>query len=175
MINARISDHLLKPTSARSYKNYSPRFFTADLVNNSRQLVSIFSVMVSTPNSTSLATFFNLAVTLMPLSEREVRNRPYSFVLSGIKELMKARDRLHKTLVWIKEWPLGDIWLLSLFSFTLTSFVFHYNFARLFEVTWPVPPPPQLWITLHFRITNTNLRVLNLSVIVFSLMLEMSN
>ena len=111
VINYSISDHLPvflelkvkepKPSphyiTARSYKNYEPGAFTADLANQSDQLLSIFSCGdVDTKLNTLNDVVGSTLALHAPVRTTRIRHRPCPFVSRGIKQLMKTRDLLHR-------------------------------------------------------------------------------
>ena len=111
VINYSISDHLPifvelkvkapKPSphyiTARSYKNYEPSAFTADLANQSDQLLSIFSCGDVDTKLNILNDVVGSTLDLhAPVRTTMIRHRPCPFVSRGIKQLMKTRDLLHR-------------------------------------------------------------------------------
>ena len=111
VINYSISDHLPvfvglkvkapKPLphyiTARSYKNYEPGAFTADLANQSDQLLSIFSCGDVDTKLNTLNDVVGSTLDLhAPVRTTRIRHRPCPFVSRGIKQLMKTRDLLHR-------------------------------------------------------------------------------
>ena len=104
MINYFISDHLPvfvelkvkapKPSphyiTARSYKNYEPGAFTADLANQSDQLLSIFSCGDVDTKLNTLNDVVGSTLDLhAPVRTTRIRHRPCPFVSRGIKQLIK--------------------------------------------------------------------------------------
>lgn len=105
-----ISDHLpvfivvkLKITKAppcyitvRSYKNYVPSLFTADLASNSDRLLTIFS---EDDVNAKLRTFNDVLQSTLdahaPVRTIKIRSRPCPYVTLEMKELMRSKDRLH--------------------------------------------------------------------------------
>ena len=83
--------------TARSYKNYEPSAFTADLANQSDQLLSIFSCgdVDTKPNILNDVVGSTLDLHA-PVRTTRIRHRPCPFVSRGIKQLMKTRDLLHR-------------------------------------------------------------------------------
>ena len=124
VINYSISDHLPvfvglkvkapKPSphyiTAHSYKNYEPGAFTADLANQSDQLLFIFSCGDVDTKLKSLNDVVGSMLDLhTPVRTTRIRHRPCPFVSRGIKQLMKTRDLLHRNFFqsrdpsdWIK-------------------------------------------------------------------------
>ena len=111
VINYSISDHLPvfvglkvkapKPSphyiTARSYKNYEPGAFTADLADQSDQLLSIFSCGEVDTKLKSLNDVVGSTWALhAPVRTTRIRHRPCPFVSRGITQLMKTRDLLHR-------------------------------------------------------------------------------
>ena len=111
VINYSISDHLPifvelkvkapKPSphyiTARSYKNYEPSALTADLANQSDQLLSIFSCGNVDTKLNTLNDVVGSTLDLhAPVRTTRIRHRPSPFVSRGIKQLMKTRDLLHR-------------------------------------------------------------------------------
>ena len=111
VINYSISDHLPvfvelkvkapKPSphyiTARSYKNYEPGAFTADLANQSDQLLSIFSCCDVDTKLNTLNDVVGSTLDLhAPVRTTRIRHRPCPFVSRGIKQLMNTRDLLHR-------------------------------------------------------------------------------
>ncbi len=110
VLNCTISDHLLvyvtlklKPTkpaptyiTVRSYRNYDPELFAADLASKSERLLSVFSV---NDINEKLKIFDEVLQTTLdshaPIKTLKVSGRPCPFVTPEIKELMSKRDRLH--------------------------------------------------------------------------------
>ena len=112
VINTSISDHFpvymvlntklpKQPPSyitVRSYKNYDPTLFTADLVSKYDTLLqSIFTVnevnlKLSKFNEALLSTLQIHA----PVKTIRVRNRPVPYVTQSIKDLITHRDQLHQ-------------------------------------------------------------------------------
>lgn len=83
--------------TARSYKNYEPGVFTADLANQSDQLLSIFSCGDVDTKLNTLNDVVGSTLNLhAPVRTTRIRHRPCPFVLRGIKQLMKTRDLLHR-------------------------------------------------------------------------------
>ncbi|CAB3993932.1 Hypothetical predicted protein [Paramuricea clavata] len=106
-----ISDHLLvyaelkikspkQPSqyiTARSFKNYVPNYFAADLADKSDCLLSIFDG----DDVNAKLNIFNHAIqsTLdvhAPIKTIKIRNRPCPFITQDLRNLMKERDRLHQ-------------------------------------------------------------------------------
>lgn len=106
-----ISDHLLvyaelkikspkqplQYITARSFKNYVPNHFAADLADKSDCLVSIFdgddvNVKLNILNSAIQSTLDAHA----PIKTIKIRNRPCPFITQDLRNLMKERDRLHQ-------------------------------------------------------------------------------
>ena len=111
VINYSISDHLPvfvelkvkapKPSphyiTARSYKNYEPGAFTADLANQSDQLLSIFTCGDVDTKLNTLNDVVGSTLDLhAPVRTTRIRHRPCPFVSRGIKQLMNTRDLLHR-------------------------------------------------------------------------------
>ena len=112
VLNTTISDHLPvyvelklkspKPSpyyiTVRSYKNYSPSLFIADLASNqSHSLLSIFHVDdVNTKLHIFNKTIQSTLDSHAPIKTVKIRSRPCPFVTREIKDLMKTRDQLHR-------------------------------------------------------------------------------
>ena len=112
VLNTTISDHLPvyvelklkspKPSpyyiTVRSYKNYSPSLFIADLASNqSHSLLSIFHVDdVNTKLHILNKTIQSTLVSHAPIKTVKIRSRPCPFVTREKKDLMKTRDQLHR-------------------------------------------------------------------------------
>ncbi|CAB4041029.1 Hypothetical predicted protein [Paramuricea clavata] len=110
VLNCTVSDHLpvyvtlkLKSTkpppthiTVRSYRNYDPELFAADLASKSERLLSVFSV---NDINEKLKIFDDVLQTTLdshaPIKTLKVRDRPCPFVTPEIKELMGKRERLH--------------------------------------------------------------------------------
>ena len=111
VINVPVSDHLPayvelkvkspKPSpqyiSARRYTNFDPELFTADVALYSDSLLSGFD---GPDVNIKLDTFNNVFRQVLdvqaPMKTIKIRNRPCPLVTNDIKELMKARDSLHR-------------------------------------------------------------------------------
>lgn len=113
VINFSMSDHLPvfvelkvkapKPSphymyiTAHSYKNYGPGAFTADLANQSDQLLSIFSCGDVDTKLNTLNDVVESTLDLhAPIRTTTIRHCPCPFVSRGIKQLMRARDLLQR-------------------------------------------------------------------------------
>ena len=106
-----ISDHLLvyaelkiksprqplQYITARSFKNYVPNYFEANLADKSDFLLSIFDG----DDVNAKLNILNYAIqsTLdahAPIKTIKIRNRPCPFITQDLRNLMKERDRLHQ-------------------------------------------------------------------------------
>lgn len=111
VLNIPISDHLPiyavlnlksskpKPSyiKVRSYKNYQPSAFIADLTANSeRLLASSQDKDVNAKLSIFNDVFYTTLNIHAPIKSIKVRSRPCPYVTKEIKELMKLRNRLHR-------------------------------------------------------------------------------
>ena len=90
--------------SVRSYKNYNPNMFSADLAANSIRLLSIFD---TTDVNAQLDIFNDVLQSTLdshaPVRTIKVRNRPCPFVTRDIKQLMENRNSLYRRFLQTRD------------------------------------------------------------------------
>ena len=94
----------LQYITARSFKNYVPNYFAADLADKSNCLLSIFDG----DDVNAKLNILNYAIqsTLdvhAPIKTIKIRNRPCPFITQDLRNLMKERDRLHQRFLCTRD------------------------------------------------------------------------
>ena len=85
--------------TVRSYKNYEVALFAADLASKSYQLLSVFSeedANSKVPRFDAVVSFTLEAHDHSPVKSIRIRSRSRPYVTPEIKDLMIARDQLHR-------------------------------------------------------------------------------
>ena len=108
VLNLKLPKQPRSYITVRSFKNYNPMLFTADLVSKHETLLqSIFSESdvnskLSILNDAQLSTLQTHA----PVKTIRVRNCPSPYITQNIKDLMAHRDQLHRQFKFSRD--VGD-------------------------------------------------------------------
>ena len=95
----------LQYITARSFKNYLPNYFAADLADKSDCLLSIFDGddVNAKLNILNYAIQYTLDIHA-PIKTIKIRNRPCPFITQYLRNLMKERYRLHQRFLCTRDY-----------------------------------------------------------------------
>ena len=108
VLNLKLPKQPQSYITVRSFKNYNPVLFTADLVSKRETLLqSIFTESdVNSKLSMLNDALLSTLQTHEPVKTIRVRNRPCPYIAENIKDLMAHRDQLHRQFKFSRD--VGD-------------------------------------------------------------------
>ena len=108
VLNLKLPKQPRSYITVRSFKNYNPMLFTADLVSKHETLLqSIFTESdVNSKLSILNDALLSTLQTHAPVKTIRVRNRPCPYITQNIKDLMAHRDQLHREFKFSRD--IGD-------------------------------------------------------------------